>query len=174
MRPIGDATFHIDELHLAAFAVPVAFLEVDDDELPVASQPELDAGHGFGARIGFGDFDQSVGAMYVRTTHDEELTGGSVAANTYYLDFSARRVIWEQGEFRTFLSGDVGIGVGTIDFQPPFEDFVGLAAQLRGTLDFQFSRAFALDVGLGGFVQDDLGDVRAFGTIVTVGGKFSF
>ena len=32
--------------------------------------------------------------MYVRTTHDEELTGRSVVTNAYYLDFSARRVIW--------------------------------------------------------------------------------
>jgi hypothetical protein len=171
-RP-AEATFHLDELHFSAFAVPVAFVEVDEDD-PAIAEPELDTGFGWGARIGVGDLDQSVGLMYVTTSHDEDLTGRSVDTHAAYLDFMARTKIWGDRGVGAWFGADAGIGLATIPFALPTDDLVGLAAQLRGTLDLQLSRSFAIDLGFGGFAWGYFGDTQAFGSLVTVGGKLSF
>jgi hypothetical protein len=163
------------EWSVEAFWVPFIAIEVDSDNVSdPAAEPDASQGSGYGVRVGIGDEDQGIGVLYIGSMHDEDVTRTDLRTDSFYADFHARGLLWQQGSTRAWARFNGGAGLAVVDFEGPYDDQTTGALQLRGAVQLEFSDRFSIDLGLGGFVWGVPGDTVAFGSLMTVGGSLRF
>jgi hypothetical protein len=148
-------------------------MEIEADDPVVAGQGTGSAtGVGFGARVGWGNRDQSIGILYQGFAVDADNT--DVGLHTLYLDFDVRIPI-EEGGGTLFFTAGAGLGASWIDFDSGMaETDTEGAAQLRVGLNVEPSPTFAMNFGLGGVVLGHPGSTEAYGTYLILGASLTF